>query len=92
MTEETKAIIGEIREVGKLLNDRIEEVRTELKTEIEGVRQNTNRIETKLDKLTDEIEYIRLKTDVIETTIKLHDTDIHRLKFDISRLKKAETI
>ncbi len=90
MNEESKQIIAEMKEIGKMLNDKIEQVRTELKGEIQQVRQRVDNVEEKLNVVAEDVEYIKLKTDSIASTVKLHDTEINRLKFDISRFKKAE--
>ena len=101
MNEESKQIIAEMKEIGKMLNDKIEQVRTELKgeiqqvrTELKGeiqqVRQRVDNVEEKLNVVAEDVEYIKLKTYIIASTVKLHDTEINRLKFDISRFKKAE--
>ncbi len=90
MNEESRLIIAEMKEIGKMLNDKIEEVRTELKEEIQQVRQRVDKVEEKLDVVAEDVEYVKLQTDVIVSTIKLHDTEIGRLKFNMSRFKKAE--
>ena len=101
MNEESRLIIAEMKEIGKMLNDKIEEVRTELKgeiqqvrtelkEEIQQVRQRVDKVEEKLDVVAEDVAYVKLNTDVIVYTIKLHDTEIGRLKFNMSRFKKAE--